>query len=795
MIGTLIANNWFINILAAFFISLLDSIAYLLLAAGYNIFYAVSQIDIFGGTDAGETIYNEITARIYTAISIVMVFVFAYYLIMMIVDPEGGKDKAPSVLVKETVIAFITVILLPTVFKYMSLFQTHVITNNTIGNIILGSGGSSGDENINYGKQVSLIVFASFYHPEGTAYADYFNNDGTMVSNPKDVCTGGGADSDVCDAWIEGLEGWQKDTGLGAIDSISKKSALYNTTNDEGGMYYMWIITTVVGVVAAWFFFSYAIDMGTRCVKLGFLQLIAPAPVLMKIFPSGKKTFDAWFAEIKKCYLEIFLRLAIIFFIVKLCTMVPTFITAVLGSGNNVSGGFLTKALATVCLILGLLKFAKDAPQLFKTLFASGSGLFAGLDWKPGMKRRINENEYAVKGAAMGLGAVGGLGSVWNRAQRAYRDGHEGGNGRGIAIAKAAGSAIKGIPRGVISGARTGLKEAPTEFFSKDMLASAGKGLHAGQVSDSKRDAKVKEYGHAFTPKWAKNHIKEIYTDVGEGIDDFKSAMNGKQVTPALIQAVTKVNSDMDGFLKNASVTKAKDDIDAKYEGGLKKLKEDVNAVWEDYDGVKYNRNGTGTYKETRSVTKSIFDYLVEEDGYTKGKDAKGLDVYKKNGVELHAQDVIKKWGETRTYDKEFDVQYKSMADLKSKISDEKYSKMADMANNQFKGGVAQVFANALKDFTNVKQELDAADMAKLQDKIMEAYNITDRSQAPSVEEFLKKMSVVSDENHQKTAADMKAINDIKTEMTNMMRNAEMVNQAEQAKKESAKAEKKEGGK
>lgn len=46
---------WFIKILAAFFVSLLDGMAYTLLNAGYNVFYAVSRIDIFG-TD-GEKLY------------------------------------------------------------------------------------------------------------------------------------------------------------------------------------------------------------------------------------------------------------------------------------------------------------------------------------------------------------------------------------------------------------------------------------------------------------------------------------------------------------------------------------------------------------------------------------------------------------------------------------------------------------------------------------------------------------------------------------------------------------------
>ena len=786
MLVTLIANNWFINILAAFFISLLDTVAYSLLAGGYNIFYAVSQIDIFG-TDGGETIYTEITSKIYTALSVVMVFVFAYYLIMMIIDPDGGKGKSTSALVKETIIAFITVILLPTVFRYMSVFQTHVITDNTIGNLILGgSGGSNGD----FGDTVALIVFTSFYHPEGTAYSDYFDNDGELKSDRVSICTNGGANQKICEVWSDALEEWKENKALTAVGPISRKSKLYNATNDEGGMYYMWVITTVCGVVCAWFFFSYAIDVGTRCVKLAFLQLIAPIPVLLKIFPQGKKTFDSWFAEIKKSYLEIFLRLAIIFFIVKLCTMVPLFIDfsfskgfggAIGDSTNSItSNNVFTRALATVCLILGLLKFAKDAPQLFKTIFASGGGLFAGLDWKPGMKRRVNENEYAMKGMAAGMGAIGGIGSSWmagkNAFKRANVEGDVGAFGAGM---YAAWSGLRNIPRGVISGAKAGLKNAPTEFSAKNLAKSAGQGLSAAQASDVRRQAKVDERGHMFiSGKWYKN----IADNVGESIEGTLKAIDGQKITPQLAQAVSNITGHMDQFLGNASVKKAKDDIDNKYADGLKKMRDDAEAVWEDYDGVKYNRNGTGSYLQKKKVTGSVTDWLLDTQGFTKTKNSSGIDIYKRNsdGVELTLQDVWDWYGtDNKTYDKDFEVKYKSMSDLKNKIADEKNTKIASMANKEFQAGAAQVFANALKEYSNNKQLFQPKDIQNMQSKLSEALG-TAPDKTPSVEEFLKNMSMISDN---KTAEDIKALNSLKTEMTNIMKNAEMVNAANEAKK------------
>jgi hypothetical protein len=43
------------------------------------------------------------------------------------------------------------------------------------------------------------------------------------------------------------------------------------------------------------------------------------------------KFYEPWFKEMKKTYLELFIRIAIIAFVIKLCTMVPIFIGMILG--------------------------------------------------------------------------------------------------------------------------------------------------------------------------------------------------------------------------------------------------------------------------------------------------------------------------------------------------------------------------------------------------------------------------------------------------------------------------------
>ena len=42
------------------------------------------------------------------------------------------------------------------------------------------------------------------------------------------------------------------------------------------------------------------------------------------------KFFKPWFDEIKKTYLELFIRIAIIAFVIYLCTLIPTFIDVII---------------------------------------------------------------------------------------------------------------------------------------------------------------------------------------------------------------------------------------------------------------------------------------------------------------------------------------------------------------------------------------------------------------------------------------------------------------------------------
>lgn len=409
----LMVGDWLVAGIATIFLSLLDGIAYWLLSVAYNIFYAVAQLDIFGGSAAGETLYNGITSRIYTVLSIVMVFIFAYQLIMMIADPDGKAKEGASHLVRDTLVSIVLLIILPLVYRYMAIFQYHVLENNTIPAIILGTNGTTSDNPP--GKSIAMMVMISFYHPNGTTYNTFFDEEGKVRGDAYDNCLAETAAEDgeehptTCEKYVGRLTDWENSDGGNGLSSLVWDGSLKGYIGDT--MHYSWVMSTGAALAVAWMFICYALDIGVRAVKLGVLQLISPVPIILKIFPQTKKSFDKWFFQMKKTYVELFVRIAVIFFGLEIIKLIPIFIRIIFDANNNIQTDGFTKCVATVVLILGILRFCQDAPALFKEIFDTGGGLFSGINVKPGVKNRLEENKGLMwgynKAAAMAGGAIG----------------------------------------------------------------------------------------------------------------------------------------------------------------------------------------------------------------------------------------------------------------------------------------------------------------------------------------------------------------------------------------------------
>ena len=552
--------------LGSIFIGMFDAVAYTLVSMSYRIFLAVSELDLFGGGTAGAALYEMFTKKMYLVLSVVMLFIFAYELILLLINPDGDGTKKTTGLLKDFVISIALVVVLPVVFKYMTVFQLHVIKNNTIGALVLGTAPtSSNTDETAYGDSIGMVVLMAFYHPQGAGYDSFFETTGEFKGIDQAVAdceAGGEASHDTCQLWAEALDKWNtkmQNSGLAFAgrNDITNNNDLVNTLGDSDGSEYMWILCTGCGILVAWFFISYAIDLGTRAVKLGVLEIISPIPVMFNAIPKMKKSFETWKGELIKTYVELFVRLAIIFFIVKLCTLVPEFVEIIFkDSMTGVKGDFLVKAITMVVLILGLLKFAKEAPELFKSLFDNGGGLFKGLNFKPGVKGRIESNEYAMKGMSAVTGARSGL--------------------------KNSSSTLKGLKDtgySAIADAHTSEENA----FNRD-FRTAVRQTYRDNRDDGRTNAEdsmlldhIKNNGG----EWF-NKKKAFFGNVGGGLNNFVDELSGKNQTFSSreVENLNKISgslSSLENYVKSGfdkvtdSIIKAKNDaLKKKYDEAAK---------------------------------------------------------------------------------------------------------------------------------------------------------------------------------------------------------------------------------
>lgn len=435
MIGGFIANGW---------MTICTSLSYLvynLVELLYRVFASISNVNLFS-----KSVFDKFTARMYSVVAILMLFILAYNLILMIINPDDKKGTGQTTkFVKEVVISLILIILLPLVFNYMAIFQKHILDSQIITKIVLG--GSTGDANsdCDFSKYTSLdkldsenistatlkskcekyngltpsvqgayimnaTMVGSFLYPINYNFnkcEDFIIKcDGTDLKNcDKDSKISDKKDRELCGKYFYNYKMTQYD---GGIWHLLNNSYFKNMVKDEDQkiLNFNYFLALVGGILALIMFASYTIMIGIRVAKLGFLELISPIPVMMRMIPKQKEAFfDKWLKELKNTYLDVFIRLIIINFALFSISLVPDVIEQLSASGDD---SLAVVLLAKFVVILGILQFAKETPDLIKEFFG-GSGRFS---IKKGFSK-WQDSAHQMGGAA---GAVGALGYMTARS-------------------------------------------------------------------------------------------------------------------------------------------------------------------------------------------------------------------------------------------------------------------------------------------------------------------------------------------------------------------------------------------
>ncbi len=151
---------------------------------------------------------------------------------------------------------------------------------------------------------------------------------------------------------------------------------------------YHFILATLVGLLVTFLLVIICVNIAIRCIKLAFLQVISPIPIISYIDVKDSKLFNGWLKETITTYLQLFIRLAVVFFSVLLFKWLLS--TA---SKNEI--------MVNVFIIIGIFLFAFQMPQLLCTLF--------NLNKENGFLSLIKDvGKFAIGASAIGISTIGG---------------------------------------------------------------------------------------------------------------------------------------------------------------------------------------------------------------------------------------------------------------------------------------------------------------------------------------------------------------------------------------------------
>lgn len=441
----------------------------------YDLFTYISRAEILD-----NDFVNEIYRKVGLILGLFMMFKLIFTLIQSLIDPTKFSDKKNGFgqIIMRSIVAIVLLGITPTIFKEAFKIQNLIVGNNNSDNVIykLIIGKRPNNNATSFGKVLASEVFFSFYTDNEEPHLDFL---------PFDVES---ADADIT---IDNITSIKESIETGrsfqyAIDFVGgRRNKKYVIEFDE-------IFCIGTGVVVFWMTLMYCIQTSIRVFQLAYLQLIAPIPILSYISDS-EGTFKKWIKQCTSTFLDLFIRLAIIYFCVSLISEIvnqldPSNVNSILIASLNLpegSEGML--GIIKVFLIIGLLLFAKKVPELLKDLFPNIGGGAASLSM--GLKAPKEVSSFTKGAATFGAGLVaGGVAGVATgiRHGENFRGKLAGGFGglfRGAASARTKGNIFGNAQKG-ISNVRAANQRAYERHHDGSSYWGRKMPVHASRVVD-----------------------------------------------------------------------------------------------------------------------------------------------------------------------------------------------------------------------------------------------------------------------------------------------------------------------
>lgn len=397
----------------------------------YSIFYYLADSRFIE-----SDIIKTFSTNIYVLVSVVMLFSFAVKLLQAIVNPDVLSDSKKGVtgVVKRVFISLALIILIPFAFDKMYELQHHVISNSLIEKLLVGIQTDSENKNIgessNAGQVLAAMTISGLLYPEEGATTTSENlqsNYNTMIND----------DIGYIDQIIPNINETY-------VDSNGNKKYVLNFNG---------LVALIAGIFVVYMLILFCFDTALRFIKLGFLELTAPISIMAYIY-NGSEFLSKWFKETLNTFLALFIRVAALALLIYGMHILPDFME----NFGDVKGKFWIQLF----IIIGLLTFAKAAPDLVKTI--TGVTMKGG-----GVSRRLGE-----------MAAVGAI------AQNAWKS-----------VGKTAGGVAKTAAMAPI-GAVGGASKAAVRGIDNNFFSGKGSAL-VNRLKDSKFGGVMSGIGASIT--------------------------------------------------------------------------------------------------------------------------------------------------------------------------------------------------------------------------------------------------------------------------------------------------------
>ena len=542
----------------------------------YSIFYNLANTRFL----EDDTI-QQLSANIYVLVSVVMLFAFSVTILSAIVNPDLLNDskKGVAAAFKRAIIVLALMVVIPFIFDEIYVVQKNIMDNSLIEKIIVGADFRC-DQNedgeceagANGGQVIAGNLISAVLYPVA---------DNVQISE------------NISDKYEKMIT-----TDIRYIGAVSKHINVttegdnaYHSDFDDEDYAFNWdgLVAIIAGCATCYILLLFAIDMAVRVFKLAFLELTAPISIVAYM-ASGDKVLKSWGQEVLKTFLDVFVRIAAIAFYLFLIKNLSTYMSKFDGKDWS----FVVKVL----LIVGMLIFVKQIPDLINKMFGTNINLKGGVGGRLGEMAVVGKQAQAAWGAvkqAAKIGAVGaglvasgpvgwgaagagiGLGvganQLWKNKLKNTKFGQGvSAIGSGAsAVGKTAGAYLKG------KGLSSGFKDAKKSYSESDF------GLQ--HISDRKYNKAI-EANEKFNNKMGFNRN-------GEAIDAVKSL---SAFTLNSDKDLGKVRAGAIQQLNTANLRKATID----------QISSDKDAIISELDSLKTNAKTTAAVNAIEGIKNSF---------------------------------------------------------------------------------------------------------------------------------------------------------------------------------------------